>query len=189
VMNANGSGQTRITNDPSAESRPSWSPDGQKLAFTTSRDGNPEIYVMNADGSGPTRLTKSSAFDNSPDWQPTQAPPANSCGNIQGNGILRENPKAKFELNVRYKAGSAAPTGSVFLNDKAAGVTFDSTRIASFTISGDDATATGSGLVNSEPVTFTLKVHNHPDTFSLVLSNGYSSSGPLKSGRIEIHPC
>ena len=31
--------------------------DGSKIAFSSSRDGNYEIYVMNADGSGQTRLT------------------------------------------------------------------------------------------------------------------------------------
>ena len=88
---------------------------------------------MNADGSGPTRLTKNPAVDTSPDWQRAAAPPANTCGSIQGNGILRENPKAKFEFNVRSKPGSPAPTGNVHLDDKAALVKFDSTQISSFT--------------------------------------------------------
>src|SRR4051812_15807568 len=29
----------------------------QRIAFTSERDGNAEIYIMNADGSGQTRLT------------------------------------------------------------------------------------------------------------------------------------
>ena len=36
---------------------PAWSPDGTKLAFTSNRDGNPEIYVVNRDGSALRRLT------------------------------------------------------------------------------------------------------------------------------------
>ena len=144
---------------------------------------------MNADGSGATRLTRSPAFDTNPDWQPAAAPPANTCGSIQGNGILRENPKAKFEFNVRDKTHSPGPTGTVSLNDTSAPVTFESTQISSFTISGDDATAKGSGSANGHPVTFTLRIHDHPDTFSLELSNGYTAGGPLKSGRVEIHPC
>ena len=50
---------------------PVWSPDGTKIAFTTSRDGNPEIYVMNRDGSGLRRLTNSPAIDVTPTWSPT----------------------------------------------------------------------------------------------------------------------
>ena len=34
--------------------RPTWSPDGSKIAFASERDGNYEIYVMNADGSNST---------------------------------------------------------------------------------------------------------------------------------------
>ena len=90
---------------------------------------------------------------------------------------------------MRHRQHSDFPTGTVHLNDTAAHVEFDSTRISSFTISGDDATATGSGSANGQPVTFTLRVHDHPDTFSLELSNSYAISGPLKSGKIEIHPC
>ncbi len=38
-------------------SAPTWSPDSQRIAFVSNRDGQSEIYVMNADGSGQTRLT------------------------------------------------------------------------------------------------------------------------------------
>ena len=38
-------------------SLPAWSPDGTRIAFTSTRDGNSEIYVMNRDGSNVRRLT------------------------------------------------------------------------------------------------------------------------------------
>lgn len=50
---------------------PAWSPDGSKLAFTSQRDGNPEIYVMNRDGTGLRRMTSHPAIDVSPTWSPT----------------------------------------------------------------------------------------------------------------------
>ena len=50
---------------------PAWAPDGTKLAFTSNRDGNPEIYVMNQDGSGIRRMTNSPSIDVSPTWSPT----------------------------------------------------------------------------------------------------------------------
>jgi TolB protein len=49
---------------------PAWSPDGTKLAFTSNRDGNAEIYVMNKDGSGVRRMTNNPAIDVSPTWSP-----------------------------------------------------------------------------------------------------------------------
>ncbi|MFP4466164.1 MAG: TolB family protein, partial [Candidatus Goldiibacteriota bacterium] len=69
VMNADGSGQVRLTNDAASDMYPDWSPDGSKIAFTSDRDGNDEIYVMNADGSGQVRLTNDAADDIYPAWQ------------------------------------------------------------------------------------------------------------------------
>ncbi len=66
VMNADGSGQTNLTNDAASDFKSAWSPDGSKIAF--SRDH--EIYVMNADGSGQTNLTNNPAADSTPAWQP-----------------------------------------------------------------------------------------------------------------------
>lgn len=70
AMNANGTSQTRLTNDAANDSHPAWSPDGTRIAFTTDRDGNNEIYVMNANGSDPTRLTINPASDSQPTWSP-----------------------------------------------------------------------------------------------------------------------
>jgi Tol biopolymer transport system component len=41
-----------------------------KIAFSTTRDGDSEIYVMNADGSNQTRLTVNPAIDADPGWSP-----------------------------------------------------------------------------------------------------------------------
>jgi Tol biopolymer transport system component len=67
-MNADGSDQTNLTKDPASDSSPTWSPDGKKIAFSSDRDGNSEIYAMNADGSDQTRLANDPAIDTSPAW-------------------------------------------------------------------------------------------------------------------------
>jgi hypothetical protein len=70
VMDADGSGETRLTNDPGFDADPTFSPDG-RIAFNSTRDGgNPEIYVMNGDGTGQTRLTFDPATDRQADWSP-----------------------------------------------------------------------------------------------------------------------
>ena len=70
VMNANGTGVTRITHNSAFDDEPAWSPDGTKLAFVSERAGNAEIYVMNANGTGVTRLTNNPAIDEEPAWGP-----------------------------------------------------------------------------------------------------------------------
>ncbi len=68
-----GSNPIALTAGQGDDEWPSWSPDGSKIAFASTRDGNYEIYVMNADGSQQTRLTRNNAHDWSPTWSPDGA--------------------------------------------------------------------------------------------------------------------
>jgi len=70
TMNADGTGQTRLTNNAAEDSAPAWSADGTRIAFHSNRDGNYEIYTMNANGTGQTRLTNNAAEDSQADWSP-----------------------------------------------------------------------------------------------------------------------
>src|SRR5438876_891087 len=70
VMNADGSGQVNLTNNPADDAYPVWSPDGSKIAFHSDRDGNSEVYVMHADGTGLVNLTNNPATDISAVWSP-----------------------------------------------------------------------------------------------------------------------
>ena len=73
VMQADGSNVQRLTNTPVRDAQsvaPDWSPDGQKIAFDSTRDGNFEIYVMDVDGSNVQRLTHNDKVDARPAWSP-----------------------------------------------------------------------------------------------------------------------
>ncbi|HTW24498.1 MAG TPA: hypothetical protein VMD78_12915 [Candidatus Baltobacteraceae bacterium] len=51
-------------------SSPAWSPDGQQLAFMSSINGDPAIYVANADGTHLHRVTFGAGVATSPVWNP-----------------------------------------------------------------------------------------------------------------------
>ena len=69
-MNIDGSNQIRLTDDPAEDFQATWSPEGNRIAFGSDRDGNDDIYVMDADGSNVVRLTDDPDDDFSPDWSP-----------------------------------------------------------------------------------------------------------------------
>ena len=53
------------------EHSPAWAPDGDTLAFVSTRDGNPEIYTANVnDDSQPLRLTINESSETGPVWSP-----------------------------------------------------------------------------------------------------------------------
>ena len=69
VMNADGTAQTRVTNDSASDATPAGSPGGHRIAFASTRDDpNSDIYAMNADGTDVVRLTTNPASDTFPDW-------------------------------------------------------------------------------------------------------------------------
>ena len=74
VMDPDGSHVQPLTGQPpgaiSYNAFAAWSPDRQKIAFMSNRDGNPEIYVMAADGSDVQRLTRHRGVDKDPVWSP-----------------------------------------------------------------------------------------------------------------------
>jgi TolB protein len=72
TMNPDGSNPTNISNHPAHDDFPAWSPNGDKIAFSSDRDGITDIYIMNADGSNPTNITNAQLGSAStmPAWSP-----------------------------------------------------------------------------------------------------------------------
>lgn len=64
---------TRLTNS-GTEHWPFWSTDGQWLLFSSTRDGNAEIYIMDKNGEQVTNLTNLASQDKEPAWQPVPYP-------------------------------------------------------------------------------------------------------------------
>ena len=66
AMNSDGTGQINLTSSKTMiEDEPSWSPDGEHIAFTRGDADDvyvdQDVYVMNADGTGRTRLANNAS--------------------------------------------------------------------------------------------------------------------------------
>jgi RNA polymerase sigma factor (sigma-70 family) len=77
VMDADGKNVKRLTDknvdgrDAAGDERPVWSPDGNKIMFTSQRDGETGIYVVDADGKNLRRLTENNRLSQTePAWSP-----------------------------------------------------------------------------------------------------------------------
>jgi Tol biopolymer transport system component len=77
MVNGDGGGLSRLTENAGMDQMPAWSPDGRLIAFVSDRDAavgttpaTRDVYVMNADGSGQRRLTQNSRNNVHPVWSP-----------------------------------------------------------------------------------------------------------------------
>lgn len=70
IVSKSGGTANRITSSTGEESFPRFSPDGKKLAFSATYDGNNDIYTMPVSGGVPVRLTWYASNDRMVDWHP-----------------------------------------------------------------------------------------------------------------------
>jgi Tol biopolymer transport system component len=134
-MNYDGSAVTRLTNNPTNDQNPDWSPDGSKIAFESDRSGQFEIYVMNADGSNQTKITSlGKCF--SPQWSPegtriafyainltyhnllyTMNPDGSDLFQVTDSSVDPDNPYWSPD-GVRIAFVSANPTPGIYVINK-----------------------------------------------------------------------
>ena len=72
LVDADGTDVRPLTAVPGSDLDPTWSPDGEQIAFASSRDGRKEIYLLTIDSGAIIRLTTSTGdVENSqPSWSP-----------------------------------------------------------------------------------------------------------------------
>ncbi len=63
IADANGENIVQVTNNDSYDAEATVSPKGDKIVFTSLRDGDPELYLMDIDGSNQERITFEKGYD------------------------------------------------------------------------------------------------------------------------------
>ncbi|MEO0483490.1 MAG: hypothetical protein AAF138_07670 [Planctomycetota bacterium] len=62
--------RTQLTQDAAHDVMPSISPDNRRIAFTSNRNGNWDIFVIDRDGGKPLQITSDAAHELHPSWSP-----------------------------------------------------------------------------------------------------------------------
>ncbi|MFC4722185.1 PDZ domain-containing protein [Geojedonia litorea] len=70
ILARSGGQAIQLTHSPGEESFPRFSPDGTKIAFSASYNGNVDVYTMPIKGGVPHRVTYASFYDRMLDWTP-----------------------------------------------------------------------------------------------------------------------
>src|SRR5829696_6723893 len=106
VMRTDGTERRDLTPDNYRHSWPRWSPDGQRIAFTSRRTGDYELWIMNRDGSGLRQLTQSGGGHYSP-WSADGAMIAYSIHTPKNDCIVIHPDKTWSDQKFTYVAALA----------------------------------------------------------------------------------
>jgi Tol biopolymer transport system component len=97
-----------LTDDTNRYFFPRWSPDGNRVAFSSRRTGNYEIWIINRDGSGLRQLTQSQGGHYSP-WSPDGTMIAYSIHTPRNECVIFQPGKAWSDQKLEYLAPFSDP--------------------------------------------------------------------------------
>ena len=101
VMRTDGTEQRDLTPGEYRYAWPRWSPDGQRIIFSSRRTGDYELWIVNRDGSGLRQLTQSSGGHYSP-WSADGSMIAYSIHAPKNDGVVISPDKAWSDQKLLY---------------------------------------------------------------------------------------
>lgn len=99
ILNANNGGTRLLVGDSAGKA--SWSPDGQKITYSTDSDGDSEIWSINLDGTSARRLTDNNSTDAMSAWTPDGQHIYFLSDRKDGWGIWIMNPDGTNQRRIR----------------------------------------------------------------------------------------
>jgi hypothetical protein len=125
---------------------------------------------------------------------PSNCPVGTTC-KLTGGGYIIVDPqqdRGSFSIEVTVDQ-SGRISGKVAYQDHATGLDFRTALISSAMFSSTSVSIQGTGTANGTTTSFQITVQDNgdpssgPDNFSITLGTGYSNSGVVQGGTIEIH--
>ena len=107
-------GRSAVPTGAPGDAYATWSPAADRLAFESTRDGNPEIYAAGVDGSDVVRLTENDVLDEWPRWSNDGQFIAYASG-VEGDKdlwVMRADGSEKRQLTRDMLFGDAYPSWS-----------------------------------------------------------------------------
>ena len=137
-----GGNLVRLTDSPGYDAEATVSPKGDRMVFTSSRDGDLDLYTMAIDGTGVKRLTDAVGYDGGAVWSPDGKQiawrahhPADDAGKADFKGLLARGMVRPTRLDLWVMDADGANKRRITTLEK-----------ASF---GPDFTPDGQGLIFS----------------------------------------
>ena len=119
ISETDGSGARRLTTADAKDTRPSWSPDGARLAFLSDRSGSAQIWMIRADGGEAWKVSDLDESISSYEWSPdgsqfvAVSKSVTKTESEEDDGAKPEESDVKHITTIRYKAD-----GEGFLDGK-----------------------------------------------------------------------
>ncbi len=176
-MDADGGNPMALTTSLGDDTWPTWSPDGTRIAFSSERDGDRELYVMNADGTNDVRLTEHPGPDSKPRWSPDGSKIAFESERDGEWEIYVMNTDGSNQVNLTNSPSSSdhratwSPDGSR--------IAFESTRDGNFEIYVMNADGSGVVRLTDSPGQ-DLSASWSPDGTKILFTSG-------RAGNLDIY--
>ncbi|OGF67286.1 MAG: hypothetical protein A2Y62_03280 [Candidatus Fischerbacteria bacterium RBG_13_37_8] len=173
VMTVTGAGASAVTNSSDSDNvnmpGSSWSKSGNRICFSSDRNGNDEIWTVMPDGTGFKRIT----FDDAPDWEPTFSPDGNWIV-FQSN---RDNNWDIYKININTGntirlTNNAADDWEPNWSPVGNRIVFQSNRTGNWDIFVMNADGTGQQNITGNPAEDTDPSWS-PDGSKIVYSSNY----------------
>jgi serine/threonine protein kinase/dipeptidyl aminopeptidase/acylaminoacyl peptidase len=159
---------TRLTNDEFSERRVVWSPDGRSIAYSSDRDGPPDVYVLDLDGGPPRLVYRTATVDDARAWLHGGRLLVTSSG--LGSRVVGLDGTVDESVDLPRQVNSASPDGA-WITSVASSGSLNEITIAPFGRTGAPVVVSAGGGQNPIWARDSRSLYYHTDRSIFVVRN------------------